>query len=190
MHPNPLTWALVIATHKRNDVLANGQTRPPLEIVVVDASPRWENTRERVLREIAPLWPKVRWHNLEAERRSSASQRNQGIRAASTDVVFLFDDDSLMYPDCAAEIMRVYDADSGRSVVGVNATNVAVPPDASPEGHVSAPTEFTIAKNYGPVARWVRRIFPPFSTMIGTSPPGQACADAKSVVVMSGIEGL
>jgi hypothetical protein len=67
---------------------------------------------------------------------------------------------------------------------------VAVPPDASPEGHVSAPTEFTTAKNYGPVARWVRRIFTLFSTMTGTSPPGQACADAKNVVIMSGIEGL
>ena len=75
----------------------------------------------------------IRWHYVKAERRSSTSQRNQGVRAASTDVVFLCDDDSLMYPDCAAEIMRVYDADSGRSVVGVNATNVAVPPDASPE---------------------------------------------------------
>jgi hypothetical protein len=72
-------------------------------------------------------------------------------------VVFLLDDDSLMYPECAAEIMRVYDADTGRSVVGVNATNVAVPPDASPESQVSAPTEFTTAKNYGHVARWVRR---------------------------------
>jgi hypothetical protein len=113
--------------------LGAAQTRPPLEIIVVDASPGWENTRERVLREIASLWPGIRWRYVEAERRSSASQRNQGVRAASADVVFLFDDDSLMYPDCAAEIMRVYDADSGRSVVGVNATNVAVPPDASPE---------------------------------------------------------
>jgi cellulose synthase/poly-beta-1,6-N-acetylglucosamine synthase-like glycosyltransferase len=113
--------------------LGAAQTRPPLEIIVVDASPGWENTRERVLREIASLWPGIRWHYVEAERRSSASQRNQGVRAASADVVFLLDDDSLMYPDCAAEIMRVYDADSGRSVVGVNATNVAVPPDASPE---------------------------------------------------------
>jgi hypothetical protein len=55
---------------------------------------------------------------------------------------------------------------------------------------VSAPAEFTTAKNYGPVARWVRRIFPPFSTVIGTSPRGQACADAKNVVIMAGIEGL
>src|SRR5438105_3577198 len=39
--------------------------------------------------------------------------------------------------------------------------------DSAREGQ--APAEFTTAKNYGPVARWVRRIFPPFSTMIGTS---------------------
>jgi cellulose synthase/poly-beta-1,6-N-acetylglucosamine synthase-like glycosyltransferase len=105
-----------------------GQTRPPLEIIVVDASPGWENTRERVLREIASLWPGIRWHYVEAERRSSASQRNQGVRAASADVMFLFDDDSLMYPDCAAEIMRGYDADSGRSVVGVTLRTWPYPP--------------------------------------------------------------
>jgi glycosyltransferase involved in cell wall biosynthesis len=162
MLANPLTWALVVATYMREDLLPRclrlgaAQTRPPLEIIVVDSSPGWESTRERVLREIAPRWPGIRWHYVKAERRSLPSQRNQGIRAASADVVFLFDDDSLMYPDCAAEIMRVYDADNGRSVVGVNATNVAAPPDASPGSEVSVPTEFTSAKNYGPVARWVR----------------------------------
>ena len=150
MPANPLTWALVVVTYMREDVLPRclrlgaAQTRPPLEIIVVDSSPEWESTRERVLREMAPLWPGVQWHYLKAERRSIASQRNQGVHAASADVVFLFDDDSLMYPDCAAEIMRVYDADTGRSVVGVNATNVAVPPDASYASEMNAPTEFTI----------------------------------------------
>ena len=164
MPANALTWTLVVPTYMREEVLVRclrlgaAQTRPPLEIIVVDSSPGWQSTRERVLREIAPLWPGIRWHYLEAERRSSASQRNQGIRAASADVVFLFDDDSLMYPDCAFEIMRVYDADSGRSIVGVNATNVASPPDGSPGTQVSTRTEFTTAKNHGPVARWVRRV--------------------------------
>ena len=97
MAANPLTWALVVVTYMREDVLPRcfrlgaAQSRPPLEIIVVDSSPGWESTRERVLREIAPLWPSIRWHYVEAERRSSASQRNQGIRAASADVVFLFD---------------------------------------------------------------------------------------------------
>jgi hypothetical protein len=90
--------------------------------------PGMESTRERVLRELAPLWPSIRWHHVEAGRRSISSQRNQGIRAASVDVVFLFDDDSLMYPDCAAEIMRVYDADSGRSVGGATRRTWPYPP--------------------------------------------------------------
>ena len=161
MTPNPLTWALVVATYMREDVLprclrlAAAQTRPPLEIIVVDASPGWEGTRERVLGEIAPLWPAIRWRYLKAERRSLTFQRNQGVRAASADVLFFFDDNSLMYPDCAAGIMRVYDADLDRSVAGVNATYVAEPPDA-PGSQVKA-TEFTTAKSYGPTARWVRR---------------------------------
>jgi glycosyltransferase involved in cell wall biosynthesis len=162
MPANPLTWAFVVVTYMREDVLprclrlAAAQTRPPLEIIIVDSSPGWMSTRERVLREIAPLWPGIRWHYVEAVRRSSASQRNQGVRAASADVVFLFDDDSLMYPDCAAEIMRVYDADACGSVVGVNATNVPIPPDGPPGCQVTAPTEFTTAKSYGRVAGWVR----------------------------------
>ena len=163
MPANALTWALVVPTYMREEVLLRclrlgaAQTRPPIEIIVVDSSLGWNSTRERVLREIAPLWPGIRWRYVEAERRSLPAQRNQGIRAASADVVFLIDDDSLMYADCAAEIMRVYDADDDRAVVGVNATNVADPPDA-PTGNVSAPTEFRTAKNYGPLAQWVRRV--------------------------------
>jgi glycosyltransferase involved in cell wall biosynthesis len=157
------TWTLVVATYNRDEVLprclrlAAAQNRPPLEIIVVDASPGWESTRERILGEMAPLWPGIRWHYVKAERRSLTSQRNQGARAASADVLFFFDDDSLMYPDCAAEIMRVYDADPDRSVVGVNATNVPVPPDAS-GGEGEVPTEFTTNKNYGHAARLVRRL--------------------------------
>jgi glycosyltransferase involved in cell wall biosynthesis len=164
MPVNASTWALVVPTYMREDVLVRclrlgaAQTRPPIEIIVVDSSPGWKSTRERVLREVEPSWPSIRWRYVKADQRSLPSQRNQGIRAASADVVFLIDDDSLMYADCAAEIMRVYDADDGRAVVGVNATNVAAPPDASPGSEVGAPTEFRTAKNYGAVARRVRRM--------------------------------
>ncbi|MGH3429320.1 MAG: glycosyltransferase family 2 protein [Mycobacteriales bacterium] len=163
MPADALTWTLVVPTYMREDVLPRclrlgaAQTRPPREIIVVDSSPQWESTRQRVLGEIAPQWPGIRWRYVEAERRSLPAQRNQGICAASADVVFLFDDDSLMYPDCAAEIMRVYDADSRGLIVGVNATNVDIPPDAAPGTDASVPNEFRTAKNYGPVARWVRR---------------------------------
>jgi GT2 family glycosyltransferase len=186
MAANPLTWALVVPTHMREDVLprclrlAAAQSRPPLEVIVIDASPRWDDTRDRVLREIAPLWPGIRWHYLTAGRRSSAAQRNQGARAASADVLFFLDDDSLMYPDCAAEIMRVYEADLDRSVAGVNATNVPIPPDAP--GSYLTETEFTTAKSYGPAARWVRRwlgaedIHVPYDRPLVVRPPAAVAA--------------
>jgi glycosyltransferase involved in cell wall biosynthesis len=188
MPANPLTWALVVATYKREDVLprclrlAAAQSRPPLEIIVVDASPGWEKTRECILGEIAPLWPGIRWPYVKAERRSLTFQRNQGARAASADVVFFFDDDSLMYPDCASEIMRVYDADLDRSVAGINATNVADPPDA-PSSHVKA-TEFTTAKNYGPAARWVRQWLRAEDIHVPYDPPSAARPLAAAVAAL------
>ena len=48
---------------------------------------------------------------------------------ANADVVFLIDDDSLMYPDCAEEIMKVYEADPANAVAGVSSVLVEDPPD-------------------------------------------------------------
>ncbi len=131
-----LTWALVIATYKRAHVLtrclrlAAQQTRPPVEIIVVDASPDWEHTRDLVMRSIASHHPGIRWEYQRAQRRSSAAQRNQGVQLTGADVVFLIDDDSLMYPNCAEEVMRVYDADVENVVAGVSSSLVEEPPDS------------------------------------------------------------
>ena len=48
-------------------------------------------------------------------------QRNQAIDLATSDILFFFDDDSLMHPRCAEEIMRVYEADSRALVQAVGA---------------------------------------------------------------------
>jgi GT2 family glycosyltransferase len=155
------TWSLVIATYQREDVLrrclklAATQTRPPAEIIVVDSSTNWEATRSWTLGELAPEYPAIQWHYVEAVTRSSGAQRNQGARLASSDVLFLIDDDSLMYPDCAEKIMEVYDADVGRQIVGVNAVHVPEPPD---EPNESADPEYGTTKNYSAVARFTRRL--------------------------------
>lgn len=130
----PQRWALALGTYRRGHVLprclrlAAAQTRPPDEIVVVDASPDWRATREQVLDELAPHHPAIRWTYVEAERPSSAAQRNQAVRLADSDVIFSVDDDSLLYPDCAEEVMRVYDADARGAVAGVSAQAVDRPP--------------------------------------------------------------
>ena len=71
---------------------------------------------------------KIRWTYVAAARRSSASQRNQGVRLSTADILFLIDDDSLMYPDCAEQIMRIYEADKDKAVSGINAIHVASAP--------------------------------------------------------------
>jgi glycosyltransferase involved in cell wall biosynthesis len=159
-----LTWALVIATYRREHILprclrlAVAQTRPPVEIIVVDASPNWEKTRDEIMAGLAATHPEIRWVYVAAEKRSSASQRNQGIRLASADLLFLIDDDSLMYPDCAAQILRIYEADEGAAVAGVNAMHVPVPPDQPEDALAQPPSEHGTTKQYGPLARLIRRI--------------------------------
>jgi glycosyltransferase involved in cell wall biosynthesis len=131
---NTLTWGLVIATYQREKILpdclrlAVEQTHKPVEVVVVDASDYWEITRDRVMTEIAAAHPEIRWVYTSAKQRGLPLQRNQGLELAKADVVFLIDDDSLMYPTCAEEIMRLYEADTEGLVQGVQATLLDKPP--------------------------------------------------------------
>jgi GT2 family glycosyltransferase len=129
-----LSWGLVVATYQREKVLplclklAIEQTQKPTEIIIIDASDNWESTRDTVMAEIASKSSDIRWVYTCAEHRSSTLQRNQGLQLATADVVFLFDDDSLMYPTCAEEIMRIYEADTEGVVKGVQADSVDHPP--------------------------------------------------------------
>lgn len=133
--PAALSWALVVATYRRHDVLrrclrqAVGQTRPPRQIIVIDASPDWEQQRSRLLSAFEQEGGDIQWLYLPAEVASLPAQRNQGIDRAEADVVFLIDDDSLMAPDCAEQVMRVYEADAAGRCVGVCATLMPDPPD-------------------------------------------------------------
>lgn len=123
-----LSWGLVIATYQREQVLlqclklAAEQTRKPVEIIVVDASNQWKTTYDKLMSEIAPMNSEIRWVYVPATQRGLPLQRNQGLELATADIVFMIDDDSLMFPTCAEEIMRVYEADTEGSVMGVQAS--------------------------------------------------------------------
>jgi GT2 family glycosyltransferase len=130
----PLSWSLVIATYQREKILcqclqlAVAQTRKPVEIIVIDASDNWQNTRNQVLSDIASKHPEIRWIYQAANQRGLPLQRNQGLELATADITFLLDDDSLMYPTCAEEIMRVYEADTEGVVKGVQSVLAPTPP--------------------------------------------------------------
>ena len=131
-----LSWALVIPTYQRQAILlrclscAAQQTLPPQEIIVIDASPDWEATYQQIRQTLAKQHPAIVWKYLPANRLSSAAQRNQGIDLATTDIVFLIDDDSLMYPECAQEVLRLYTQDIQHQVAGIMPKLEALPPDS------------------------------------------------------------
>ena len=124
--PTPrLSWGLAIATKDRIEELclciekALGQTRPADEIIIVDASEAWQDHAARI-REIAGA--RVRIVYIPAVLPSLPEQRNQAIDAAQADIVFMIDDDSFMFPDCAEKIMAIYEADRAGDVVGAQAS--------------------------------------------------------------------
>lgn len=161
MSSQALTWSLVIATYNREHILprclrlAARQTRGPKEIVVVDASPDWEVTRSRLSEEFAQNYAAIPLYYLQAIRPSLTAQRNQGIDFATGDILFLIDDDSLMYPDCAEQIMAIYEADVDHAIQGVSAIQNPVPPDAEEVASDQAVQQGVVAVR--PKETWLRQ---------------------------------
>ncbi len=165
--PDPrvsLSWGLCVSTLNRIDILetcvarALAQTRPPAEVVIVDASDDWEAHRDR----IAPLVDAagLPLAYVQADKRSLTAQRNRGLGLLSADIAFLLDDDALMHAGCAATIMDVYERDHAGAIVGVSATNARGPGDAVVEkknkGGLSAPWVRRALK-VSSLARWTLR---------------------------------
>jgi GT2 family glycosyltransferase len=111
---------------------ALAQDRAPSEVVIVDSSDDWAESRDRIFAELAPEHPGVCWNYQRAEVRSLTHQRNQGLALASADVLFMIDDDSFLFPGSAAEVMRVYDADPEHCIAGVGLVLEPYAPDEAP----------------------------------------------------------
>lgn len=162
------TWALAIATYNRRDMLITclelgaNQTQPPTEVVVVDASPDWEVARDIVLNELAPKFPDIRWQYVKARRPSPAVQRNQAAELCTADVLFLIDDDSFMYSDTAAQVMKLYDADVNNEVAAVSAVLAPRPPGEAADEQAGQTFEDTCVsgntRDYSFIARLVRKV--------------------------------
>ncbi len=124
-------WAWCIATYNRHDMLertcalALAQSVPPAEIVITDASENWESGRTRISdivdAAVANGVPRPRLSYEKASKPSSAVQRNESIQRAQAEIVFLFDDDTLMFPETAEQILEVYARDVNGVVQAVTA---------------------------------------------------------------------
>lgn len=164
----PLSWTLCIATLNRADALvecirrALAQTRPALEVIVVDAGTDWAANRDRIA-DLMAAHPAIALHYLPALRRSTAIQRNQAIAAASGDILVMIDDDSFMYPDCVAALLAHYESPQGHQIAGVSAVHVPEPPDDRATAidrkqsglNTVNDTENRVMRN--PILRWIYR---------------------------------
>jgi glycosyltransferase involved in cell wall biosynthesis len=129
--PARLTWSHCIPTLNRMDILAQAvrlsldQTCPPTEIIIVDAGDEVDANRTRIEAIFAEhQGPKPDLVYLASPVKSLTRQRNIAIERARGDILFLFDDDTLMFPDCAAEILKVYAADDQQQIAAGMAQNV------------------------------------------------------------------
>jgi GT2 family glycosyltransferase len=164
-----LTWGLVIATYKRAYILphciklAAGQSRQPQEIIVIDASPDWQTTRDRIVADIGESSPSIRLYYVKAARPSITAQRNQGIDLATSDILFFFDDDTLMNADCAEEIMAIYEADTAQSIVGIQAVlDVTIPEEVATSSYADIRYKGVVDGSFGassnPIVRLGHRL--------------------------------
>jgi GT2 family glycosyltransferase len=122
-----LSWGLAIATRNRADMLcrcveaALRQSRPPVEVVICDASADWVASRNRVEAMIRQVAPDTRLWYGPSPKAQQTVQRNIAIEHSTADVLFMIDDDSLLRRDAAERVMRVYEADDRVVAVGVGA---------------------------------------------------------------------
>jgi GT2 family glycosyltransferase len=133
-----LTWAWCIATYKRHNVLerstalALSQTIPPSEVIVTDASPDWEVGAARIAdlvdRAATAGLPRPRLSYERAEKASLPHQRNQSVSRSTADILVMFDDDTLMFPDTAQKILEIYSLDEHEIIQAVTAVQKLEPP--------------------------------------------------------------
>ncbi len=163
-----LVWGLCIATLNRADVLhecvsaALKQTRPPAEVVIVDASADIGPGKARI--ETLCKTADVPLVYVAAPRPSLATQRNVAIGHATADILFLIDDDAFLHRDCAERVMAIYEDDPEARIAAVGPTEAArtaVAPrtDPQPERKTSAAARSRIDRLRGgiPLGRWIER---------------------------------
>ncbi|MBM3304837.1 MAG: glycosyltransferase [Candidatus Aminicenantes bacterium] len=161
--PAPLKLAFVVATKDRPEELRRmwrslcRQTRPPDEVVIVDAgsgpSP-WEDLEPAAFAAA----------HIRAERPSAAGQRNLGLDAVSaeTDLVGFLDDDAVLEEDAVEEMLRFWEGADG--AVGGAAFNLVNHPPMDMEPLKRS----RLAESLGLYARRPGAVAPSgFQTMVG-----------------------
>lgn len=151
-----LSYEIVIATRNRPDALALSvprllaQTHRPTRIIIVDSS----DDHQAVAAVVDPIATRAAIPiELSNGPRGASVQRNAGLERVTAPVVLFPDDDSILAPNAAEEIMRVYTLDPAGRIGGVCAAPTVVWPDAD-----VPPGRATIAANQRSMRERVRTL--------------------------------
>lgn len=126
-----LDYSIVIATRNRPAALRLsipmmlGQSRPPVQLIVVDSSDDHPATVTAVNESVGDH--PVELIILQTER-GLTRQRNLGLKHVTTPVVFFPDDDSIWFPGVAQAQMEVYEKDEEERIAAVCAAESPTPP--------------------------------------------------------------
>lgn len=117
-----LSISALVATRNRHEPIArmlnslSRQSAQPIEMIVVDGSD--DDKTEQLCRIPIPnLKTKIIYYR--ATEIGAATQRNQAMKYATQDVIWLLDDDIIFEPDCVTKLWKALQSDS--KIGGVNA---------------------------------------------------------------------
>lgn len=119
-----MRYDVVIATRNRPESLrtclelVEQQTEPPVRVIVVDSSDDHDAVEGIA---ISGRDKSIEWRFVRSATRSAPYQRNLGVAHVESEVVFVPDDDSMLFPGTAAEVMSAYRADTLGQVAAVGA---------------------------------------------------------------------
>jgi GT2 family glycosyltransferase len=130
--PAPLSASVAVVTYERPTFVARcleqllAQTRPPVEIIVVDSS-----TTDDTARLVRERFPTVAYAVCPAGRGATATARNISYQMATGDVLAFIDDDAFAEPDWLEKLLPHFD-DPG--VGGVGGRQIRKQPNELVEG--------------------------------------------------------
>ena len=130
-----LTATVVICTHDRPGHLRRSvaavldQARRPDELIVVKDAPG--QVEPDIARQAAAVG--VDFTAVNTDMPSLPASRNRGMDLASGDIVLLLDDDMMLGEGFLAELLALYEADTGGQVAGIGATPERTVPRRWPE---------------------------------------------------------
>lgn len=127
-----MEYDVVIATLNRVQALKMSlpllaeQTHKPSQIIIVDATDDHESIKKQILEITQSCGLEVTI--IRSSKKNLPHQRNLGLELVTAPVVLMPDDDSLMYPNTAELMVKLYEADTEGKIGAVTAQPVETSP--------------------------------------------------------------